>query len=247
MNLSCYLQNQQRRAVYSRCGVKDGAVELLSELDEISARESRLATAKAKTRGSGVLTLTLNAPKKGYYALIMAIRSWYKIKKSGIQRVGDLVHYASTLGRCPKIRRRFIAICYILLWSLWKARNERQFRNMFVSTSRVVENIKYLTYLWIKCRGKGVCCTWEECSSSSLSILVTNRYSWAEQTRIRDSAPDSGSRGDSPLPRGKPNSIKRNQRLSNRKLESGNKNAKQRTETGSKTQDQLHFENPMRV
>ncbi|KAL4578688.1 hypothetical protein LXL04_014817 [Taraxacum kok-saghyz] len=101
------------------------------------------------------------------HAIQEAILSLYGIQKCGLQSVSDLIHYATTWGRCPRLRSRFIAIGYILLWSLWKVRNKRRYRNAFASTSRVVENIKSLTYLWIKYKGKK---TLEEWSSPPLSV-----------------------------------------------------------------------------
>nr|KAJ0194141.1 hypothetical protein LSAT_V11C800435930 [Lactuca sativa] len=61
-----------------------------------------------------------------------------------------------------KSKVRLTAICYCLIWCLWRARNERIFKGMFIAPNRVVENIKSLVFLWVKCRGSGNCERWED-------------------------------------------------------------------------------------
>nr|KAJ0191579.1 hypothetical protein LSAT_V11C800404230 [Lactuca sativa] len=65
-----------------------------------------------------------------------------------------LTIFAKTWHRCPRMRKRFISICYGLVWNLLKNRNERGFNGIFIGPNPTlgVENVKSMVYFWIKCR-----------------------------------------------------------------------------------------------
>ncbi|XP_023742944.1 uncharacterized protein LOC111891089 [Lactuca sativa] len=84
------------------------------------------------------------------------IFEWCGITKTNFNNVGDLLQFAASWGRCPKKRIKLLCICYGLIWSLWKTKNDRIFRGVATITSRAINNIKSLTYLWLKCRGNGI-------------------------------------------------------------------------------------------
>ncbi|KAL4566158.1 hypothetical protein LXL04_030268 [Taraxacum kok-saghyz] len=44
-------------------------------------------------------------------------------------------------------------ICYGVLWTLWKARNDRIFNNKLPSVSRTLDEVLSLVFLWFKHRG----------------------------------------------------------------------------------------------
>lgn len=88
-----------------------------------------------------------------------------------ITGVTDLVQFAVNWERCPKKRRRFIVICYGLLWGIWKFRNDRIFQGKFITLNSGVEYIKSMTFLWIKHRGSRVRLNWDEWSSFPISVL----------------------------------------------------------------------------
>ena len=85
------------------------------------------------------------------------IFQWCNIISPQMETVGDLIQFAANGRGNGKSKVRLTAICYCLIWCLWRARNERIFKGMFIAPNRVVENIKSLVFLWVKCRGSGNC------------------------------------------------------------------------------------------
>ena len=57
-------------------------------------------------------------------------------------------------GNCPKEKKVAEAIKYGTIWCLWKARNERVFRNIRSQPAKIVDNIKSVLFAWIKHRIK---------------------------------------------------------------------------------------------
>nr|KAJ0203176.1 hypothetical protein LSAT_V11C500260690 [Lactuca sativa] len=85
--------------------------------------------------------------------------------------VGDLLQFAASWGRCPKKHIKLLCICYGLIWGLWKTKNDRLFRGVATTTSKGIDNIKSLTYLWLKCRDNGITGDWIDWNSSPLSHM----------------------------------------------------------------------------
>ncbi|CAH1412434.1 unnamed protein product [Lactuca virosa] len=98
-----------------------------------------------------------------------SILNWCGIDRIDFHNVEEITCFAANWGRCPKKRERLTAICYGMLWSIWRARNDRIFQAKFITPNGVVDNIKALVYLWVKCRGKGGLCNWEEWLSCPFS------------------------------------------------------------------------------
>nr|KAJ0192616.1 hypothetical protein LSAT_V11C800391510 [Lactuca sativa] len=70
---------------------------------------------------------------------------WCGIDLCTAHSVGDLLKSAATWGRCPIKRECFMAICYGMIWALWKHRNNRLFQKVFYAPSIVVENVKAMS------------------------------------------------------------------------------------------------------
>lgn len=68
--------------------------------------------------------------------------------------MGNFIDFAAKWGRCSKRRNRLIAIYYGMLWVLWKPRNDWLFQGIANNPTKVVENIKSLVFLRLKCKGK---------------------------------------------------------------------------------------------
>lgn len=60
--------------------------------------------------------------------------------------VGELIDYATKWGRCTKKRKVLINICYGTLWGIWKAKNERLFKKLITTPTKVVDNIQSMVY-----------------------------------------------------------------------------------------------------
>jgi len=70
------------------------------------------------------------------------------------QSIEEIVRFVAMWGRCPKKRLILEAIFYGTLWSLWKIRNDRIFKNVPCNPTKAMENIKSIVFSWLKHRGK---------------------------------------------------------------------------------------------
>ncbi|XP_022031149.1 uncharacterized protein LOC110932099 [Helianthus annuus] len=61
--------------------------------------------------------------------------------------------------------RKKKALCVVMLvtfWSIWKTRNEVVFEQTVPNTTKILDEIKAMTYLWVKNRSKMATLTWED-------------------------------------------------------------------------------------
>ncbi|XP_022015115.1 uncharacterized protein LOC110914639 [Helianthus annuus] len=79
------------------------------------------------------------------------------------------VHESSSGSR--KIRKVIHALVLVTFWSIWKSRNDAVFRQVNPSTTRNLDEIKSVAYLWVKSRAKVAALTWEDWSRFNLSVL----------------------------------------------------------------------------
>ncbi|MFS8005457.1 hypothetical protein Hanom_Chr13g01237551 [Helianthus anomalus] len=60
------------------------------------------------------------------------------------------------------------AIVHIVIWCIWKTRNEVMFNNAQPIMVKVPEEVKSLGFLWVKNRSKEVNFSWEDWSRFSV-------------------------------------------------------------------------------
>ncbi|XP_021991372.1 uncharacterized protein LOC110888140 [Helianthus annuus] len=60
-----------------------------------------------------------------------------------------------------------------IIWNLWKARNEREFKGIARSGNNIVEDIKADTFLWLKCKSKFKDIVWERWMDFNIRDIVT--------------------------------------------------------------------------
>ncbi|KAL4588883.1 hypothetical protein LXL04_001781 [Taraxacum kok-saghyz] len=58
------------------------------------------------------------------------ILQWCNVPTQNFSSVSDFVNFAASWGNCPKKKKIFLAVCYGFLWSAWKARNDKRFKNI---------------------------------------------------------------------------------------------------------------------
>ena len=97
------------------------------------------------------------------------IFEWCGIKDRDFHSTGDLLLFAASWGRCPKKRIRLLAICYGLIWSIWKSRNDRLFQG--IVSPVCIGSIKSILFHWLKCRDKGDICNWVDWTATPLASL----------------------------------------------------------------------------
>ncbi|KAJ0432781.1 hypothetical protein HanIR_Chr17g0862981 [Helianthus annuus] len=68
-------------------------------------------------------------------------------------------------------KKIFNAIFQVVIWSIWRLRNEVIFRQVDPNMSRVIEETKSMSYLWIKNRQKASSWSWNEWRNFSFVML----------------------------------------------------------------------------
>ncbi|XP_076882090.1 uncharacterized protein LOC143530431 [Bidens hawaiensis] len=96
------------------------------------------------------------------------ISNWCQIPPIYAFSVSDLlkVHKASILDR--RKAKVLHAIILTTCWCIWKLRNELIFDNKSVNLSKIMEDIKALSYLWIKYRSPFSSISWKDWCNFSL-------------------------------------------------------------------------------
>ncbi|XP_021996413.1 uncharacterized protein LOC110893637 [Helianthus annuus] len=89
------------------------------------------------------------------------IADWCNIPPIIAFGVNDLLDLHGAASRSRKKRKALHAVILVSIWSLWKLRNEAVFRQVNPSTTKVLDEIKAVAYLWVKNRSKMVALTWE--------------------------------------------------------------------------------------
>ncbi|XP_021980093.1 uncharacterized protein LOC110876227 [Helianthus annuus] len=59
-------------------------------------------------------------------------------------------------------KKAVYAVILVTIWSIWKSRNEAVFQHKPPNTTRILDEIKAVAYLWVKNRAKMVSLTWED-------------------------------------------------------------------------------------
>ncbi|XP_021986989.1 uncharacterized protein LOC110883581 [Helianthus annuus] len=90
------------------------------------------------------------------------IADWCRIPPIIAFDVKDLLdlHGGASNGR--KKKKALHAVVLVTFWSLWKMRNETVFRQASPCTTKILDEIKALAYLWVKNRSKMAELTWEK-------------------------------------------------------------------------------------
>ncbi|KAL4567150.1 hypothetical protein LXL04_022724 [Taraxacum kok-saghyz] len=70
--------------------------------------------------------------------------------------------YIKDLTASKKNRKLIMSLCYVLLWSIWKERNERQFGERVKKPLQLADDIQLSSFKWVKNRGKMGKMIWAE-------------------------------------------------------------------------------------
>ncbi|XP_022041740.1 uncharacterized protein LOC110944385 [Helianthus annuus] len=99
------------------------------------------------------------------------IADWCRIPPIITFGFEDLLSLHEISPGSSKKRKIIHAVVLVAVWSIWKLRNEIVFRNGVPNTTKTLDEIKSMAYLWIKNRAKMVSMSWEEWGRFSLTGL----------------------------------------------------------------------------
>ncbi|KAF5772129.1 putative reverse transcriptase zinc-binding domain-containing protein [Helianthus annuus] len=87
---------------------------------------------------------------------------WCKIRPFFILEIKDLVNIHNGYRGSAKWRRVIWSVIQVAIWVVWKTRNEVVFSHKKPNFERMKEEIKLLSFFWIKNRAKRVVLSWDD-------------------------------------------------------------------------------------
>ncbi|KAJ0511624.1 putative RNA-directed DNA polymerase [Helianthus annuus] len=100
--------------------------------------------------------------------LIMA--QWCRSQPTFAFSLKDILEAHKAVHGSKKKKLVFNAIAQVVIWSVWRMRNEVLFGQASPSVSKVVEEVKSLTFLWIKNRSGSSNWSWNDWRSFSVNM-----------------------------------------------------------------------------
>ncbi|KAJ0937689.1 putative reverse transcriptase zinc-binding domain-containing protein [Helianthus annuus] len=97
-------------------------------------------------------------------AIWQYIADWCRIPPVVAFEVRDLLDLHSGALNGRKKKKALHAVVLVTFWSLWKMRNEVVFRQASPCTTKILDEIKAMAFLWVKHRSRMVELTWEKWS-----------------------------------------------------------------------------------
>ncbi|KAJ0470183.1 putative reverse transcriptase zinc-binding domain-containing protein [Helianthus annuus] len=95
------------------------------------------------------------------YGVWCGIASWLHIPPIFLFDVYDMQLYINQL-ECPREKKELLyGIFMITCWRIWKARNEKVFKNTTRKSFEIVSDIKSLGYIWYRSRSKRELVDWK--------------------------------------------------------------------------------------
>ncbi|XP_076918970.1 uncharacterized protein LOC143579598 [Bidens hawaiensis] len=91
-----------------------------------------------------------------------AISTWCKVSNLFAFCVRDIIELHK-YAKFPKRKAKaFYAVCLATLWCLWKSRNDIVYNGVMITVESVVEDVKALSFLWVKNRAKSSSFSWAD-------------------------------------------------------------------------------------
>lgn len=91
----------------------------------------------------------------------LLIQTWCDVYVTHATTIEDLLSRKHNYFQRASHQKVFHAIFLTVLWGIWRAKNDLIFNKLHSSPSKVFEDIKTLTFLWIKSRVTGFLLNWE--------------------------------------------------------------------------------------
>ncbi|KAL8267528.1 hypothetical protein R6Q59_004872 [Mikania micrantha] len=90
------------------------------------------------------------------------VSSWCKVQSFFIFSVQDLLEIYLHLQGEHRRKEAFHAVILTSIWCIWKLRNEKIFKGKRAAIPGLLEEIKPLSFLWVKNRARWNELTWED-------------------------------------------------------------------------------------
>ncbi|XP_052619680.1 uncharacterized protein LOC128126024 [Lactuca sativa] len=84
--------------------------------------------------------------------IITMVLKWCNVLPQFFLGVNEVLDFAGNWGHCPKKKELLTCIIYRTLWSLWKARNDRIFKEESSKPAKILDYINSLVFTWRKYR-----------------------------------------------------------------------------------------------
>ncbi|XP_035831833.1 uncharacterized protein LOC118480935 [Helianthus annuus] len=101
------------------------------------------------------------------------VARWCNIRPFYALDVKDLVNMHMHVNGPRKWQKAYYTVILTTIWSIWKCRNEVIFNQKELKTERLIEEIRTLSYLWVRNRSKSLGLTWGNWSVFDLSCMVS--------------------------------------------------------------------------
>ncbi|XP_076952132.1 uncharacterized protein LOC143625763 [Bidens hawaiensis] len=98
------------------------------------------------------------------------ITSWCKVPSIYAFSVKDLLELHKYTFFPKRKAKAFYVVCLTTIWCIWRARNVLVFEGKSVSLNNVMGEIKTLSFLWVKNRGKHLDLTWDNGSEFKFTL-----------------------------------------------------------------------------
>ncbi|KAL4561230.1 hypothetical protein LXL04_033393 [Taraxacum kok-saghyz] len=113
------------------------------------------------TCGRRKLAHTYSYIAHGQKEVWRGVERWCGIEMDNISSVEQLLTGTNQQHQTAKNKKIANAVFLVVLWSIWKARNDQNFNGKLVPPWRLIEEIKSQAYLWIKNRGSAGLTSWD--------------------------------------------------------------------------------------
>ncbi|KAJ0895798.1 putative RNA-directed DNA polymerase [Helianthus annuus] len=98
---------------------------------------------------------------------------WGRIATPFFFSAKDVLGYNTHCRGSRRWQKIIYSIVQTAIWCIWRTRNDVVFNNKRMAVKNVVEEIKVLSFLWLKHRAKAIALTWEDwCNFDLISMKV---------------------------------------------------------------------------
>ncbi|XP_022019238.1 uncharacterized protein LOC110919272 [Helianthus annuus] len=99
------------------------------------------------------------------------LEAWCRLPPTMLFEVADLVRLTVDQSKSKKEGRIIQSIMYTAMWVLWNERNDRIFNNKPRREKEVFENIKFLSFFWIRNRSRHKSVDWNKWCNYPLDLM----------------------------------------------------------------------------